>query len=74
LPPKKSDIEPLPNIVDDVEFEETDLAEVRSRSYPAGPNFFDQSFPYQFGEGDEGDWLDDDDDDYGDQHPECQHQ
>ncbi|KAJ3567883.1 hypothetical protein NP233_g6069 [Leucocoprinus birnbaumii] len=67
LPPKKGDIEPRPSIVDDVEFEETDLAEVRSRSYPAGPNFFDQGFPYQFGEGDEADWIDDEDDDeFGD--------
>jgi DnaJ family protein A protein 2 len=52
------------------------LAEVRSRSYPAGPSFFDQGFPYQFGEGNEGDWLDDDDDDdeFGDHHADCQHQ
>ncbi|KAF5359418.1 hypothetical protein D9756_003303 [Leucocoprinus leucothites] len=76
LPPRKRDIDPLPSVVDDVAFEETDLAEVRSRSYPAGPNFFDQGFPYQFGEGDEGDWLDDDDDDdeFGDHHADCQHQ
>lgn len=48
---------------------------MRSRSYPAGPNFFDQCFPPQFGEGDEEDWLDDDeeDDEYGDR-AECQHQ
>jgi len=61
--------------VDDLEFEETDLAEVRSRSYPAGPNFFDQGFPYQFGEGDEDDWLDEDEDDeFGDHQADCQHQ
>lgn len=78
LPPKKNDIQPLPSVVDDLEFEETDLAEVRSRSYPAGPNFFDQGFPYQFGEGDDDDWLDDDDDDdddeFGDHQADCQHQ
>ncbi|EKM78660.1 hypothetical protein AGABI1DRAFT_75045 [Agaricus bisporus var. burnettii JB137-S8] len=75
LPPKKQDIEPLPNQVDDAAFEEVDLAEVRSHSYAAGPNFFDQGFPHQFGEGNEDDWLDDDDDDeYGDNNAECQHQ
>jgi len=53
------------------------LAEVRSRSYPAGPNFFDQGFPYQFGEGDEDDWLDEDEEDgdeFGDHQADCQHQ
>jgi len=62
--------------VDDLEFEETDLAEVRPRSYPAGSNFFDQGFPHQFGEGDEDDWLDEDDDDneFGDHQADCQHQ
>ncbi|KXN91667.1 hypothetical protein AN958_12519 [Leucoagaricus sp. SymC.cos] len=56
LPPKKTEIGPLPNIVDDVEYEETDLAE--------------------FGEGDEDNWLDEDDEDdeYGDHNADCQHQ
>jgi DnaJ family protein A protein 2 len=75
LPPKKQDIESLPTEVDEANFEEVDLADVRSRSYAAGPNFFDQGFPHQFGEGNEDDWLDDDEDDeYGDHNAECQHQ
>jgi len=61
--------------VDDLEFEETDLTEVRPCSYPAGPNFFDQGFPRQFGEGNEDDWLDEDDgEEFGDHQADCQHQ
>ncbi|KAH8991342.1 hypothetical protein EDB86DRAFT_2936135 [Lactarius hatsudake] len=74
LPPKKTDIEPLPEIVDDVAFEESTLTEVRARSFPAGSGFFDQAFPSQFGEGDENDWEDDDDDDDEGGPPECQPQ
>ncbi len=36
---------------------------MRSRSFPASPNFFDQGFPSQFGEDDDNNWEDDDDDD-----------
>jgi DnaJ homolog subfamily A member 2 len=72
LPPKKTDIEPLPEIVDEVAFEEGSLTEVRERSFPAGSGFFDQGFPLQFGEGDENDWEDEDVDDGG--APECQTQ
>lgn len=74
LPPKKTDIEPLPEIVDVVAFEESTLTEVRARSYPAGSDFFDQAFASQFGEGDENDWEDDDGDDEEDGPPECQPQ
>jgi DnaJ family protein A protein 2 len=73
LPPKKTDIEPLPEIVDQVAFEEGTLTEVRARSFPAGSGFFDQAFPSQFGEGDENDWEDDGDEDDGGP-PECQPQ
>lgn len=76
LPSKKADIEPLPEIIDKVAFEEGTLAEVRARSFPAGSGFFDQAFPSQYGEGDENDWEDeegDEDEDDGGP-PECQPQ
>ena len=57
LPPKKADLEPLPEIIDDAKYEETDIVDVRSRSFPASAHFFDQEFPSQFGEGDEDDWI-----------------
>jgi len=74
LPPKKTDIEPLPEIVDEVAFEESTLTEVRARSFPADSGFFDVAFSSQFGEGDENDWEDDDDDDDESGPPECQPQ
>ena len=59
LPPKKKNIEPLPEIVDEVDYEESDIAELRS-------TFLDHGF------GDESDWEDDDDDD--EDEPECRPQ
>ncbi|KAJ2922882.1 hypothetical protein H1R20_g14248, partial [Candolleomyces eurysporus] len=59
LPPKKKDLEPLPEIVDEVDYKESDMAELRS-------TFLDHGF------GDESDWEDDDDDD--DEEPECRPQ
>jgi DnaJ family protein A protein 2 len=52
--------------------------DVRSRSFPASPNFFDHGFPSQFGDDDE-DWEEDDDDDegfpgMGGPQPECRQQ
>ncbi|KAI0292128.1 hypothetical protein BC826DRAFT_452828 [Russula brevipes] len=74
LPPRKADIEPLPEIVDQVAFEEGTLAEVRARSFPAGSGFFDHAFPSQFGEGDENDWEDEEGDEDDGGPPECQPQ
>ncbi|KAF8896222.1 hypothetical protein BD779DRAFT_1494583 [Infundibulicybe gibba] len=73
LPPKKKDIDPRPDVVDEAEFEETNIADVRARSFPASPNFFDQGFASQFGDGDDDGWEDDDDDDDG-MGPECRPQ
>lgn len=77
LPPKKANIEPPPEIVDNAPFEEADLADVRARCFPASSDFFDQAFASQFG-GDDGDWEDEDDDDYDDHglggEPECRPQ
>ncbi|KAI0261511.1 hypothetical protein BC834DRAFT_830170 [Gloeopeniophorella convolvens] len=75
LPPKKTDIEPVPEVVDEVAFEESALEEVRARSFPADSGFFDHAFPSQFGEGDEADWEDEEDEDahFGGP-PECQTQ
>lgn len=77
LPPKKANIEPAPEIVDNAPFEEADLADVRARCFPASSDFFDQAFASQFG-GDEDDWEDEDDDDYDDHgmggEPECRPQ
>ncbi|KAF8656834.1 hypothetical protein AX16_002382 [Volvariella volvacea WC 439] len=74
LPPKKGNIEPLPEIVDDADFEETDIVDVRARSFPASSNFFDHGFPSQFGgENNSDEWVDEDDSDDLDD-PGCQPQ
>ncbi|KAG9315267.1 hypothetical protein JVU11DRAFT_4401 [Chiua virens] len=77
LPPKKADIEPAPEIVDEAPFEEAELEDVRARCFPASSDFFDEGFASQFGEGDEDDW-EDEDDDYDDHglggEPECRPQ
>ncbi|KZT01553.1 DnaJ-domain-containing protein [Laetiporus sulphureus 93-53] len=56
LPPKKPDMDPRPEVVDEVPFEESDMAD--------------------FGEGDEGEWVDEDEDEYNPYgaEPECTHQ
>lgn len=67
LPPKREDVSPLPAIVDEVDYEEADIEEVRERSFPAGANFFDGVFG-QFGDGaddeEEEDWEDEEEDDH----------
>ncbi|TRM66449.1 hypothetical protein BD626DRAFT_487788 [Schizophyllum amplum] len=76
LPPKRSNPEPAPEIVDEVKYEEIDIEDVRGRSYPAGADFFD-SAGFQFGDGGDGDdWEDDDEDEDEDGHgePECRPQ
>ena len=72
LPPKRTNPEPLPEIVVEADFEESDIVDVRSRSFPASQDFFDQFAP-QFGGDNEDDWEDEDDDDAGAQ-PDCQPQ
>ena len=67
LPPKRSNPEPAPEIVDEAPYEEIDIDDVRGRSFPAGSDFFDGA---QFGEGEE-DWEDDEDDEH---EPECRPQ
>ncbi|KAI6122172.1 hypothetical protein EDD16DRAFT_1894626 [Pisolithus croceorrhizus] len=78
LPPKKADIDPAPEVIDEAPFEEADLEDVRARCFPASSDFFDQAFASQFGEGDGDEWEDDDDDDYDDHEmggePECRPQ
>jgi DnaJ family protein A protein 2 len=78
LPSKKPDMDPMPEIVDEIPYEEGDIVDVRARSFPAGSDFFDQGFASQFGEGDEDDWEDEDGDDYDDDNmggePECRPQ
>ena len=79
LPLKKANIEPAPEIIDVVAFEEAELEDVRERYFPASSDFFDEGFASQFGEGDEDAWEDEDDDDDYDDHglggePECRHQ
>jgi DnaJ family protein A protein 2 len=63
-------------VVDEAEFEESDIVDVRARSFPASSDFFDQGFQSQFGEG-EDDWEDEDDEDLGDDvgtEPDCRQQ
>ncbi|TFK40254.1 hypothetical protein BDQ12DRAFT_628117 [Crucibulum laeve] len=71
LPPKKLDVEPLPEVVDEADYESSDIVDVRARSFPASQNFFDHGFPSQFGEGEDA-WVDDEDED--DEEPECRPQ
>lgn len=73
LPPKKEDVDPRPAVVDEAEFEESDIVDVRARSFPASPNFFDHGFASQFGEGDEDAWEDEEGDEMGGD-PECRTQ
>lgn len=75
LPPKKTDIEPRPAIVDEADYEESDVVEVRARSVPAGSDFFDHGMA-QFGEGGDDDWEDEDEeyDEDGGGEPECRAQ
>jgi DnaJ family protein A protein 2 len=70
------EMSPRPPVVDEAEFEESDIVDVRARSFPAGSDFFDQGFQSQFGEG-EDDWEDEDDGDLEDHigaEPECRQQ
>ncbi|KAG5651746.1 hypothetical protein H0H81_007599 [Sphagnurus paluster] len=79
LPPKRGNPEPLPEVLVDAKYEESDIVDVRSRSFPASQSFFDQFAP-QFGGDDEDDWEDeeDEDDEYGGHgmgpEPECRQQ
>ncbi|KAF5382067.1 hypothetical protein D9615_004286 [Tricholomella constricta] len=79
LPPKRNNPEPLPETVVEVDYEESDIVDVRSRSFPASDNFFDQFVP-QFGGDEEEDWEDEDEyEEYGHgmgmgQEPECRQQ
>jgi len=75
LPPKRVDVDPQPETVDEADFEESDIVDVRARSFPASQNFFDQGFASQFGESNDDDWEDDDEDeDDMDGEPECRPQ
>ena len=64
---------PQPPVVDEAEFEESDIVDVRARSFPAGSDFFDQGFQSQFGDGDD-DWEDEDEEDHIGAEPECRQQ
>ena len=64
LPPKKKELEPLPEIVDEVPYEESDIGELRS-------SFLDGGLDGQFGD-DDSDWEDEDDEDV--EQPECRPQ
>jgi len=68
-------VDPQPEIVDEADYEESDIVDVRARSFPASQSFFDQGFPSQFGDEDEDDenWEDEDEDDM-DGEPECRPQ
>lgn len=82
LPPKKPEMDPRPEVVDEVPFEESDIVDVRSQRF-SGSAFFDRSgFARQFG-GDEDGWEDEDEDEDDDEddewgphghEPECQQQ
>lgn len=72
LPPKKPEMDPKPAVIDEVDFEESDIADVRETPF-AGGNFFDHGFSNQFGD-DEHDWEDEDDEEDEMGEPECRPQ
>lgn len=79
LPPKKRELEPYPETVKEARYEESDIVDVRARSFPASADFFDQGFPSQFGGDDEDGWVDEEDEDEDDfgrmgAEPECRPQ
>jgi DnaJ family protein A protein 2 len=49
---------PLPGVVDEAKFEQSDVMDVRAQSFPASRDFFESGFSSQF---DDGDWEDEDD-------------
>lgn len=63
LPPKRTDVEPRPAVVDEAQFELSDIADARGRTFPTPSDFFDH--------GDDDEWEDEDDDD---DEPECRTQ
>ncbi|CCM00072.1 uncharacterized protein FIBRA_02099 [Fibroporia radiculosa] len=76
LPPKKPEMDPPPEVVDEVAYEQSDMGDVRAPAFGPGYQFFDQSFGQQFDVADEHDWIDEDDEDedgFGED-PECTHQ
>lgn len=72
LPPRRADVDPKPEVVDEADYEESDIVDVRDRSLPAG-SFFDQGFASQFGE-DEDDWEDEEEEEDDMEEPECRTQ
>ncbi|TDL25612.1 DnaJ-domain-containing protein [Rickenella mellea] len=72
LPPKKPELSPTPVVVDDAQYEDGDIVDVRARSFPAGSDFLNGSFTSQFGEGGDEAWTDEDEDEGPE--PECRHQ
>lgn len=73
LPPRRPDLEPRPAVVDAPKFEEADSADVRTRSFPAGADFLNQSAfsAFQFGADEDEDAWTDDDSDNDMNHPDC---
>lgn len=63
LPPKRVDVDPRPAVVDEAQFELSDIADARGRPFPTPSDFFDH--------GDEDEWEDEEDDD---DEPECRTQ
>ncbi|KAI0925708.1 hypothetical protein AcV5_008373 [Taiwanofungus camphoratus] len=79
LPPKKSEMDPKPAIVDELPFEESDMQDVRETPFSAaGAHFFDHDLGSQYGEGGDAEWEDEDEDEDEDEHfgaqPECAQQ
>lgn len=69
LPPGKPELDPKPAVIDEVAFEESDIADVREPPFPG--NFFDDGYA-KFGDN-EDEWEDEDEDDDG-YEPECRQQ
>lgn len=72
LPLGKPEMDPKPAVIDEVPFEESDIADVREPPFPG--NFFHNGYANgQFGEA-EDDWEDEDEEDEEGVEPECRQQ
>jgi DnaJ family protein A protein 2 len=75
-------MDPPPAVVDEANFEESNIMDVRKGTFQASSDFFDHGFTSQFGEGSDDEWEDEDDEEdedggafsEGGAAPECRHQ
>lgn len=69
LPPKKPEVTPAPLVVEEATYEDTNVVDVRARSFTAGSDFFNHGTQF----GGEGAWTDEEEDESHEE-PDCRHQ